>query len=404
MGMDQTTKVCPICQKPTLWARPGTNHILHLLITVMLCGFWLPVWILASLRIGGWRCQTCGYKGSLLSRLGVPALAFLLFLGAVSVFASRTGNNRATGRPNSPPQPTSRQEVQPNSSAIAEAANSDVPQKPAPKNDPPAEAIPASPPPASPSSKNEKQEYVERDNIHVGYTSYVVWRSWWSNQLSENQFLNQKPNAVFLFVELTVRNDDKKPRMIPPFTLLDESGAEYQASSHGWAVEGSIGLIESLNPEVKKQGFVVFDVPKNKNYRLKLSGGFWSLKDAYVQLAPKASRDGAKAAEQERKDEEARAERKRKAEEEQQADKERREADEAAKWRTWTDSAGTHKTEAKYGGMISGKVRLIRADGSSIDVPLEKLSDEDQKWIEHRKHRPNPAPGKKSVGRQTGAE
>lgn len=78
--------------------------------------------------------------------------------------------------------------------------------------------------------------------------------------------------------------------MVPPFTLVDENGAEYEASSNGWVVEGSIGLLQSLNPSVSKRGFVVFDVPKNRKYRLKLSGGFWSLEDAYVQLYPSESR------------------------------------------------------------------------------------------------------------------
>jgi hypothetical protein len=72
--------------------------------------------------------------------------------------------------------------------------------------------------------------------------------------------------------------------------LVDENGAEYEASTNAWAVEGSIGIIESLNPSVSKQGFVVFDVPKGHKYRMKLSGGFWSAEDAYVQLSPKDSR------------------------------------------------------------------------------------------------------------------
>jgi hypothetical protein len=136
----------------------------------------------------------------------------------------------------------------------------------------------------------EKKVYKEGDSVHIGYTTYAVWQSWWSSKLSSNEFLDQRPNAMYLFVELMVRNDDKKARMVPPFKLVDENGAEYEASSNGWAVEGSIGILESLNPSVSKQGFVVFDVPKGRTYRLKLSGGYWSLEDAYVQLSPKQSR------------------------------------------------------------------------------------------------------------------
>ena len=40
-------------------------HVLHLLITIFLCGLWLPVWIIHalvdSLSPGEpWRCQNCG--------------------------------------------------------------------------------------------------------------------------------------------------------------------------------------------------------------------------------------------------------------------------------------------------------------------------------------------------------
>jgi hypothetical protein len=64
---------------------------------------------------------------------------------------------------------------------------------------------------------------------------------------------------------------------------------------------------------------------------------------------------------------------------------ERKAAIEKAKWRTWTDSTGKHETEAKFGGVMQGKGGLIKRDGSTIQVPLEKLSDEDQEWIVKRK-------------------
>jgi F0F1-type ATP synthase epsilon subunit len=231
--------------------------------------------------------------------------------------------------------------------------------------------------------------YNEGENVNVGYTTYVVWHSWWSNRLSENQFLNQRPNAMYLFVELTVRNDDKKSRMVPPFTLLDENEQEYEASSNAWAVEGSIGVIESLNPSVSKQGFVVFDVPHDHTYRLKLSGGYWSLQDAYVQLTPKSSRDAAQTEEQERQVATERAqkrvEKERKAEIDRQTAKERAEEIRKAKTRNWTDATGKFSVNAEYLYMIGNEVSLKKADGKTIKIPLEKLNTEDQKWIEEWK-------------------
>jgi hypothetical protein len=91
MSMDQRSKFCPVCNRQTMWARPGTNHILHLLITCLLCGFWIPVWIMASLRVGGWCCQTCGSRGSLWERVGAPIVGVIVLVAAVGWFASRRG-------------------------------------------------------------------------------------------------------------------------------------------------------------------------------------------------------------------------------------------------------------------------------------------------------------------------
>ncbi len=138
--------------------------------------------------------------------------------------------------------------------------------------------------------KAEEQEAREREQanatVHVGYMSYRVWRTWWSDRLSSNQFLDSRPNAKWLFVELSVRNDDKKPRMVPPFKLVDEQGREYESSSEAALTEGAIGVIESLNPDVPKQGWIVFDVPQDRKYKLKVAGGFWSREDAYIPILP----------------------------------------------------------------------------------------------------------------------
>ena len=125
------------------------------------------------------------------------------------------------------------------------------------------------------------------ETVSIGYTSYAVWRARWSNQLSDNEFLNQRADAAWLFLDVTVRNDDREARSIAPFKLVDETGAEHEASSKAWSVEGSIGVLDSLNPGVEKSGRVVFDVPKNHRYKLKVSGGYWSGESALIEIATK---------------------------------------------------------------------------------------------------------------------
>lgn len=49
--------------------------------------------------------------------------------------------------------------------------------------------------------------------------------------------------------------------------------------------------------------------------------------------------------------------------------------------RLWTDRTGNFQIRAKYLGLEDGKVRLEKADGTVIPVPLDRLSDEDQKFV-----------------------
>lgn len=47
---------------------------------------------------------------------------------------------------------------------------------------------------------------------------------------------------------------------------------------------------------------------------------------------------------------------------------------------TWSDSTGKFSVVAEYVGIKSGKVRLRKTDGSEIEVLLDRLSEEDQKF------------------------
>ncbi len=60
MGLQETDGYCGNCDREVMIRRQGTRHVLHLLMSLVTLGFWIPVWILASIRIGGWRCTVCG--------------------------------------------------------------------------------------------------------------------------------------------------------------------------------------------------------------------------------------------------------------------------------------------------------------------------------------------------------
>jgi hypothetical protein len=57
---EEASGYCTDCKKQVLIRRKGTNHLLHLILTLVTGGLWLIVWILCAIKIGGWRCSQCG--------------------------------------------------------------------------------------------------------------------------------------------------------------------------------------------------------------------------------------------------------------------------------------------------------------------------------------------------------
>jgi hypothetical protein len=116
--------------------------------------------------------------------------------------------------------------------------------------------------------------------VTTGYTSYVVHKARAFGARGDDGTA-----ALFMIITVTIRNEDKKARTIPPFTLVDEDGAEYNDFvGHN---PGDFQPLESLNPGMSRTGDVMFRVPPEHRYKLKLSGGFWSPESALVEIVAK---------------------------------------------------------------------------------------------------------------------
>lgn len=62
-GMASTIRRnCKTCGGPRPFTKSGINHILHLLLSILTFGFWIPVWILLGLLslMRPHRCEHCG--------------------------------------------------------------------------------------------------------------------------------------------------------------------------------------------------------------------------------------------------------------------------------------------------------------------------------------------------------
>jgi hypothetical protein len=59
MNIQKEKKFCPT-HGSVLAERPGTNHILHLLLSLITGGLWIIVWVGIAVKFGGWKCPICG--------------------------------------------------------------------------------------------------------------------------------------------------------------------------------------------------------------------------------------------------------------------------------------------------------------------------------------------------------
>ena len=62
MATQQSLYYCEQCEKTTLHLEKKTEHLLHLLLSVVTAGAWIPVWLLMSMGTSDPRCTVCGRK------------------------------------------------------------------------------------------------------------------------------------------------------------------------------------------------------------------------------------------------------------------------------------------------------------------------------------------------------
>ncbi len=87
----QAQGLCPVCGESRLFEKEGVSHLAHGLVTLFLCGLWIPVWIIAAAINGSrpFRCTQCGspmplagqVRSGISAAVGLPGLLIIL-LGA----------------------------------------------------------------------------------------------------------------------------------------------------------------------------------------------------------------------------------------------------------------------------------------------------------------------------------
>lgn len=127
------------------------------------------------------------------------------------------------------------------------------------------------------------------DEISVEHFVYKVNGIKFAKTLG-NDFAIETADGIFLLVDLNSKNIDTEEHTLDNnmFKLIDEKGVEYECSTDGTTALEMSGkktlFLKQHNPNIQKQGFIVFEVPQKGVYNLMLSGGFWTGKTAKVKL------------------------------------------------------------------------------------------------------------------------
>lgn len=62
MPTEETMYKCRRCGRLTKHLEKKPSHVLHLLLTVLTVGLWIPVWAVLSASRGGAQCSECGKR------------------------------------------------------------------------------------------------------------------------------------------------------------------------------------------------------------------------------------------------------------------------------------------------------------------------------------------------------
>ena len=353
MVMDQTHKFCSRCGNSTMHYRKGTNHILHLLLTVLLCGWWLPVWLLLSLKIGGWRCQVCGYRGSPVAGAVSLLVCAVGFMVTVAMCSGVITSSRDAGR-----SAANSARTEMDATATPEPTNSPTPETDTTDT---REDEPASTSPEPPASEPKPQPQPQPKPRPTADLIIEGWRF--------------STESGFVKVAGQVTNNTGQ-------SLENVTAVVTFKTADGGFVKTSEALI-SYNPVLAGQTspFEVMDTGNpaietaNLSFKHLLGGSISSMTREDLNKPTPEELEAKRRAAAEAARAKAEAEARKKAE------------IEAAKWRTWTSANGQFQMEGKFVRYAAGKMTLEKKDGTTLEVQLDQLCPEDQEFVKKRKWR-----------------
>ena len=123
-------------------------------------------------------------------------------------------------------------------------------------------------------TKKEKEIKQEKMAVKIGETfrfgdfSYTILdKKWYSDGV-------KKPDYNYLVVKVSIKNETKEKSLIPPILIIDNDGNYLERIRFG--LKDELSWADSVNPSLSIERVVVFDIPKDRKYKLVLRDKFYS--------------------------------------------------------------------------------------------------------------------------------
>lgn len=234
--------------------RGRTNHVLHLILTIVTCGLWSLAWLLIAhvnrrqslvLRVdeyGNFSRQTTDSKGAL---IGACAVAGVLFIGAIAGAAGGGGDAGTATDASS--------EAVPTTTAAADKPEADKPKQ-----------------------GSVKRPFKIGQTAKLEGTDYTVTGA--STQSNVGGEFGEKADGVFVVVDLTIENtkDETKTFTDTAAVFIAKDGTKYEGSDAALYLGDESLFLRDMQPDLATKGKLVFDVPPAK-----AAGGVLQVSDLF---------------------------------------------------------------------------------------------------------------------------
>ena len=127
--------------------------------------------------------------------------------------------------------------------------------------------------------------YSIGDRVVVKDIAYTVNSAHTQSSVGSQNFGNTA-DGIFVIVDLTIENVGTESKDISSsfFKILDSNNRVFESDNEAWVYLDDNILFKQIQPGLPTKGQAIFDVPKNTNVFLQVSGSIWDTETVVISL------------------------------------------------------------------------------------------------------------------------